>query len=326
MKKSIFLISFIFISFALIYVFSFNTLEDVDNDVSQDDFDKLSLVTIDVQYYDSVIIDMGIDMGFFERNKLEIDWTPVSRGASTVMISGEADVSFSGATRTILAYSEGSEVRLLAAPLKAPFDSISRFPKEEADKIKIVAVNVLTGEPIMYAHKGLEYFGADISNIEFVAVSSEEAMQEMFNRGEIDFVKYFPEIDLNAPNTYLFLSDEYLQDETIIQGLLTTQKVIDEKPEALEKFVKSIYEITQYIIANSEETKNFIREKYDYDEKYVEYLHKSVYLGVSNVNYVPEKDDIQGLFNDISTILEVEMKRPVEDFIYPDFALKAVEL
>lgn len=274
------------------------------------------------------------DKKFFDKYGVEVErifYEPSVPG-SNILASGEADVAIIGLTAYVSAYLSGAELKWLAKPFTVSTQfGISRFPKEEAGKIKKAAVPVIGVEPHLILIKALENFGADPGKVEFIAIPPAAARLELLKKGEVDLIivnseKFLAELGAEE-KYYVFEPYEMLGGKSFFRGIIAGENTLKEKPGGLKKFVFAVYDAMNYIAGHPEETKTYLRQKYEMSEERAGAFYNRFVKSKEGVGFAPDAESIAELTELIKKEFDpTKPERDIEGFIYPDFAREAVGL
>lgn len=294
--------------------------------------DKLKVVYLKDNSEDTgFLLNFTQDKGFYAKNNLEIERLEVMQKVDSTLMTGEADVTISGLTPYVMLYLNDAEPRVLANVFNEyTYIGLSRFPKENANSIKKVAVYAFGKEPHMRMIAALKNLGLDPdpARVDFTAAPAYQNQEAMLAKGELDFIiipSNLSEFYLNK-NYSLYKYDEMLPNSGLYRGIVTTKKDLEEKPEQLKNFVFSIYESLKYMSDNSEETITYIKNKYSLSDEEAKRRYNNFMQAAKKAKYVPGAQ----INNNILEFVKSEAKptnpdRDLSGFFYSDFARQAAE-
>jgi NitT/TauT family transport system substrate-binding protein len=116
----------------------------------------------------------------------------------------------------------------------------------------------------------LLYNGLSIDDVELVDLKPSGIVKAVIN-GDIDAGVTW---DPNVYNIKKELGDNAVSwsvVESFYFVLIAKKDWINNKPEAAERFIKSVLGAEDYIKDNSEEAKEFVKNRFDYDSAYIDY-------------------------------------------------------
>ena len=216
------------------------------------------------------------DQGYFKENGLEVTLKGYGSGkaCADALIAGEADISTS-ADNVFVSYSfEHADFRVLGTiATKQVKELVARKDKG------ITTINDLIGKKIGVTKKSgaefqlgvfLTFNGISQEDVELVDLKPPEMMGAISN-GDVDAVFVW--------DPYLYNIKKELGDNAISWPggqdfyfvLLTKEDWIENNPAAAERFMKSLLEAEEYIKDNSEESKESIKDRFEYESDYMDY-------------------------------------------------------
>lgn len=276
-----------------------------------------------------VLSDIAESQGFYKKNNVVVEKVSTDKKDFTNMLmTGAADVSMGTYVGALTAYLSNAETRVVANAF-IPYTrfGLSRFPKDQANMIKKVAVQSLTGDPVNTMNASLKKIGVDPASVEMVAAPSDDVRQEMLARGEIDFIIIVSEERLNAidpaRNFVVYDADEIQQGLKSLRPITTVDKVLNEKPEALKGFVTAVYQTLQFMDNNPEQVKQYLQEKYAFSSERAEAYYRRYQNARRDVPFVPSLEYVKNTAESIKQSQKIESDRNVEGFVFADYAVQA---
>ncbi|GAF81390.1 unnamed protein product, partial [marine sediment metagenome] len=118
--------------------------------------------------------------------------------------------------------------------------------------------------------KFLLYNGLSIDDVELVDLKPSGIVRAVIN-GDVDAGVTW---DPNVYNIKEELGDNAVSwsvVESFYFVLITKKNWINNKPEAAERFMKSVLGTEDYVKDNSEDAKEFIKDRFDYESAYIDY-------------------------------------------------------
>jgi NitT/TauT family transport system substrate-binding protein len=198
---------------------------------------------------------VGVQKGFFREEGLEIDTSPSTGGATGIpgLIAGSYDIAFGNVVSMLLAASQGIDIRVIAAGTKiaeAKFDYSSVIVRKESGikkgpdlEGKVVAVNTRNNVIWLYARAWIKATGGNPDRVTYKEVPHPQ-MEDAILRKQVDagymvtpyvgLAKAKPELEAIAtPYSEVQLGVD-------VGEYLTTSKVLQEKPQVIERFTRAL--------------------------------------------------------------------------------------
>ena len=328
-KKPLFIIPVITLAAISIWAFTNRTAEQL---VSTQ---PLKMIVVRDLGDVNLVQEIATKKGFFEKNGVPVE--PVvlekisdTRNVNTVLLSGEADVLMTGIMGEFAVYLNNADVRWIAQTF-TPFSffAVSRFERNDFNSIRTVGVIRFGGEPALITDAVLSAMHLDPANVKLVAIPTNAARKELLDKGDLDLIivnseQFIYESKLDTRYTVVS-PEELFAGSSLYRGIMTTGKVLQENPEAVKRFVASIYQSMEYIKANPEEVKQYMREAYRYSDEQASQSYGRFIAAYTGVNFVPS---ISLLENTLATIKDkfkpTNPERGLGEFIYEAFARDAV--
>ena len=212
----------------------------------------------------SAFVDFGIEKGFFDKQKLEIDLQPTQGGAATIpaLVSGDIQVGGSNVVSLLLASSKDLPIQAIAggttaqpagekdfgALLAAKGKGIS---KPEDLEGKTVAVNTLNNIAEVVVKAALEKQGVDPESIKLSEVPFPE-MEPALAKGSVDAAfSIEPFVTQSVQKGDEVLGYSYVDTESDMQvgAYAVTNQFAESDPDAVKAFQAAIKETADYVAA-----------------------------------------------------------------------------
>ena len=286
-----------------------------------------------IQNLDDVnfVFNFADDKGFFAKNNLKVAGVVLDADSDSVMQTGDIDARIGDLSGTISAYLNNTEPRWIATPFRRFTGiAISRFSKDEASKIKKVAIIKFGTAAQTIVDATLRKIGVDPSMLEYVAAPSEAVREAMLESGQADFTLINSEkflLDSGKIDKFqVYSSEELFGGTSFLRVITTTAKKVQEKPEQLQKFVTAFYQATKYMLANKDETLQYLENKEGLSKEDAAKFYNSFSQAVQDVQYVPDLNQISNLTESVQRILKpTNPSRDMQNFVESSFAQKAVK-
>jgi NitT/TauT family transport system substrate-binding protein len=223
----------------------------------------------------SAFVGFGIEKGFFEKQKLEIDLQPTQGGAATIpaLVSGEIQVGGSNVVSLLLASSKGLPIQAIAGGTSARASGEKDFgallvPKgkgiSEPEDLegKTVAVNTLNNIAEVVVKAALEKEGVDPDSLKLSEVPFPE-MEPALAKGSVDAAfSIEPFVTQSVQKGDKVLGYSYVDTESDMQvgAYAVTNQFAESDPEAVEAFQAAVKETADYVAGHEDEFRTFLSE------------------------------------------------------------------
>ena len=250
-----------------------------DGGGASDDGGPASVSVQDTAGVPSAFLEYGVEQGFFDDQRLDVEVTPSQGGATVVpaVVSGDSDIAGSNVVSVLLAQSKDIPIKIVApgtfvrtdeqqdfSAILVPGDSDIRSPRDLEGKT--LAVNTLENVAELTAKESLTKQGVDVSGIELAEVDFPD-MNGALAQGRVDAafqIEPFVSLGLKEGNRVIdrpyvgtkpglqigsyFTSEQFLAENADVvdrfrQGVADTAAAISEDPEAFREFLPKASEI-----------------------------------------------------------------------------------
>src|SRR5215212_8588632 len=223
--------------------------------------DKLKLALGQRGNWDTAISELGQKAGIFKRHgvELEILWTEGAGESQQAAISGSVDIGLAGTVSAFSAYQKGAPLRVIAAEATGAAD----YWYVRADS-PIRSIRDLDGRTIAYSTNGASTHTFVLALLKDsgatgkpVATGGPAATFTQVMSGQIDAGWSAPPFGLEAAakNRIRIIaraSDVRVGRETTIRSLVTTVPVLDNKRDAIKRYVRGYRETIDWMYASEE--------------------------------------------------------------------------
>jgi NitT/TauT family transport system substrate-binding protein len=249
----------------------------------------------------SAFVAFGIEKGFFEKQKLEIDLQPTQGGAATIpaLVSGDIQVGGSNVVSLLLASSKDLPIRAIAGGTNAQPAGEKDFgallaakgkgitdPKDLEGKT--VAVNTLNNIAEVVVKAALEKKGVDPESIELSEVPFPE-MEPALAKGSVDAAfSIEPFVTQSVQKGDEVLGYSYVDTESDMQvgAYAVTDKFAESDPEAVKAFQAAVKETADYVGAHEDEFRTFLSESAKIPPKLAKSIVLPTWTGEVNADSV----------------------------------------
>lgn len=287
---------------------------------------------------------VAITNGYFEEEGLEIDLVNAG-GADKVMaalLSGDADVGFSGPEATIYVYNNGQKNYMINFALLTIRDGsfiCGRTDEEftmESLRGKSILGGRLGGVPEMALEYAIKKYGLGVSRVGYdsdVYVRTDvqfNAMAGAFLNGEGDYTTLFEptatQLEREGKLFVLAPVGDFVGDVAYTSYYVTKEYLEDNK-DTVEKFTRAIYKGQQFVLNNSDEKVAEVLIK-TFNELTLEELTKVVSryrkAGVWNDSPVFDEKYLTNLMNIMTTANELDKVAPFNVIVNNEIAKRVV--
>src|ERR671911_1702183 len=226
----------------------------------------------------SAFVGFGIEKGFFEKQKLQIDLQPTQGGAATIpaLVSGDIQVGGSNVVSLLLASSKDLPIRAIAGGTTAQASGEKDFgallaakgkgiSEPEDLEGKTVAVNTLNNIAEVVVKAALEKKGVDPDSLELSELPFPE-MAPALAKGSVDAAfSIEPFVTQSVEKGDKVLGYSYVDTESDMQvgAYAVTNQFAETDPEAVKAFQAAIKETADYVAGNEDEFRTFLSENAD---------------------------------------------------------------
>jgi ABC-type nitrate/sulfonate/bicarbonate transport system substrate-binding protein len=242
----------------------------------------------------SAFVAFGVDKGFFEKEKLDIELQPTQGGAATIpaLVSGDIQVGGSNVVSLLLAGSKDLPIRVIAGGTVAQPEGEKDFGaivvakdsgiKQPADlEGKTVAVNTLNNVAEVVVKASLEKQGVDPESLKLSEVPFPE-MEPALQKGSVDAafsIEPFVTQSVQAGDKAIDYSYVETEPEMQIGAYAVTQQFAEQNAEAVESFKAAIAGTATYVGSHQDEFRTFLSEDAEIDPKLAETIHLPQWKG-----------------------------------------------
>lgn len=292
----------------------------IADNVNEDEPIKITLAEMKAPV--SAPITIAHLKGFYEDEGLDVDVKSFSIGRLGIdaLINGGADFGNTGDFVTMNMIYRGGDLKVISTYFRDD-ESLSIVGKKSAgienvNDLEGKRVGVAIGTPLeMYLYNLAKKYDIDYDKIEKINIAIPD-MPSALNKGSIDaYSSVEPFItpiakSLGNDSTVIFEKDVY--EATGI--LLATNKVISDKPEAVEKFNNAINMGIEFLNDNPEEAYSILADYYGSDVE-------TIRLSIERTNFILDFNKGK-LIEDLKEEYElgVELNYLDKDSKMPDFS------
>lgn len=190
--------------------------------------------------------------GFFERNGLNVGqpFNAQQVGAVDVLLSGDADVIVEGGPQVLTAVARGADLRIFGSTVnKYTFVVVGPKNLQGIDSLagKKLGVSAPGGSVSRAAAVMLDQFGLT-GKVELQHIADLATRLAALQQGQVDAILISPPVgQITSTGDFHTIYDLSDDMEFLLTSLATSGKFFDANPEALRRFIKSLYEAEQWI-------------------------------------------------------------------------------
>lgn len=197
-------------------------------------------------------IYVGIKKGFFAAEGIELELVPSSSGAVGIpaLIGGALDISYGNTVSSILAASQGLDIKVIAVTLEgAPVltgliarttDQITRG----ADLVgKTVAVNARNNIVWLYAREWISATGGDPSKVNFREIGFPQMGDALIQKqvdAVVDVEPFRSKMLANADLSEVSKPYDFVQPDVQVGNYVASGAVTRDKKDVLDRFLKAL--------------------------------------------------------------------------------------
>jgi NitT/TauT family transport system substrate-binding protein len=227
----------------------------------------------------SAFVAFGIEKGFFEKQKLQIDLQPTQGGAATIpaLVSGDIQVGGSNVVSLLLASSKGLPIRAIAGGTSAQGAGEKDFgallvkkdsPRRGVGDLRgtAVAVNTLNNIAEVVVKATLEKHGLDPENsVRLTEVPFPEMASALEKNAVAAAFSIEPFVTQTVQAGGKVIDYSYVETEPEMQvgAYAVTDQFAESDPEAVKRFQAAIKETADHVAANEGEFRTFLSENAD---------------------------------------------------------------
>lgn len=222
---------------------------------------------------ETAAIRLGNEKGFFSDDGIDLQITDTTSGAAslTALVAGQFDVVFANTVSVMQANDKGLPLVMVAAAststgvqgkdfsgLMVSSKSTLKTPKDLEGKT--IASNTVKNIGELTARISVEKAGGSTAGLKFVELPF-DTMEQALESGQIDaawMVEPFHTAALQ--NGLRDLTSNYVDTAPGLTAaaFVTTQQVIDQKPELIKKFISAMTKSGDYANAHGDEVRTII--------------------------------------------------------------------
>jgi len=192
--------------------------------------------------------------GFFEENGLNVDqpFNAQQSGAVDVLLSGDADVIIEGGPQVLTAVGAGADLKILGSTVnKYTFVVLSPTNISSLDDLvgKKLAISAPGGSVSRSAAVLLENKGLS-DKVELQSIADLATRLAALQQGQVDGIVISPPVKQLTDTGDFHVIYDMTEDpdmEFVLTSIATTGKFLDANPEALRRFILSLYQAEQWI-------------------------------------------------------------------------------
>jgi ABC-type nitrate/sulfonate/bicarbonate transport system substrate-binding protein len=280
-----------------------------------------------------LLVDTAKEQGYFLDNGLEVE-KKVSNNNAVFLAAGESDLGIFPVPSVIAGFYNDQGFKWVAKTnnYMSSNYAVSRFSQEEINKVKTVGVMKLgNAEQAVWPSilKGMGHTGTD--KLKFVAAPDSQTKLALLEKNEIDlsFILSFAQMkELKSKNKYTIIAprDVFKEDIQMPVGIITMNKVLQDKPELTKGFTKAIYKSVQYIKNNKNKTIATIKSNYGFSDEDAKELYADIMDSRNNLNFVPETSAVEEIANFVKSKAKPKNpNRKLDELIFKDYAQEAIK-
>ena len=228
------------------------------------------------EYLTGALVYVAEDQGIFEENGLDVTIKGYASGkaCADALIAGEVDISTSSGFVFVSNSFDHTDLRIFGTVAAAQVkELVARKDKG------ITTIDDLVGKRIGVTRKSsaefllgifLTFNALSYKDVELVDLKGSEIVEAISN-GDIDAAFTWDPHTYNIKKELGDNAISWFGGEDFYFLLLTKGDWIEKNPAAAERFLKSVLGAEDYLKENSEEAKEFVKNRFDYESDYIDY-------------------------------------------------------
>ncbi|TDC50366.1 aliphatic sulfonate ABC transporter substrate-binding protein [Jiangella ureilytica] len=316
--------------------------DDSDDSGDQATTGGRETVELNVGYIDTSINGVGLisvanDLDLWEKAGIDVNLTPFTNGPTQVeaMAAGSLDVGYMGAGAT---WMPASGQAVIVAPSEATYgDFLIASPDSGAQRVEDIE-GLRVGVPVggsgeMILSLALDAAGLTEDDIEKVPLDP-PAVVSAFVSGQIDVAAIFSplsdQIMQSVPEAVVIANNKDFPDVTFLGAWVASNEAMEDKQEAVERFLEVYIEANDYRKENPEDTVELAAaesgapaEQLQGQVDALEWFTSDQLLADNEDGATRERfGALQDLFVELG---RMESARPVEEWVNIDLFAQAAE-
>jgi NitT/TauT family transport system substrate-binding protein len=192
--------------------------------------------------------------GIFKKNGLDVDepFNAQASGAVGVLLSGDADVIVEGGPQVLTAVAAGADLKILGSTVNkytfvvvAP-NSVKNLSDLKGKKLAVSAPggSVSRAAEVLLAEKKLT------NNVQLQNIADLPTRLAALQQGQVDAIVISPPVNSLIKTGDYHIIYDMTQDtklEALLTSIATTGDFLKKNPEALRRFILSLYQAEQWI-------------------------------------------------------------------------------
>lgn len=230
-------------------------------------------------------IYLGMEQGFFEEQGIDLTLETAQGGAAVVpgVMSGQYQFGFSNVTSLLVATQEGLPLTVVANGVAstgeagADFGAVVAKPESGITDAaglagKRVAVNTLNNIGTTTINESIRAAGGDPSGVEYVELPFPD-MPAALDAGNVDAIWVVePFLTIATGNGATVVASNYVDaaDDLTVAVYFTSQQVVSEDGDLVERFTTALEESLEYASANEDQTRAVLGTYTQIDQAVIE--------------------------------------------------------
>lgn len=311
---------------ALFYV---NNLKKTEKPKVAEEKVKVAYVGSIVDY--DLLLDIATEKKFASENSLAIEKMPQVKDSTDILITKNSDYILNTTTNVLSYYLGAKDNQDNVQWIAAVTDNISnqflvtKYSKDDLSKIKTAGVKRIGGAGQVYMAAVLGKIDSKIQP-KYISTNDEPTKLQLLQKGNVDAViissTQSRDEAAKISGLYVYDCNDFLKDFKIPGGVMALSSTVKDRPELSERFVKTIYQSSQYIKNNKADTIKFIQSHYSLTESQAADSYNSLRGSLAS-SYVPNAENLQEISALVKSVFSLDSKKDLSGFIYTNFAEKA---
>jgi ABC-type nitrate/sulfonate/bicarbonate transport system substrate-binding protein len=319
--KKVFIFVLVFLVLVIVFFGYKNSSSKPDKTSKAVSLEKFKLAVPNNVSEPKFVLGYAKDNGFLEKQGIDLEVVPMEQAPYQAVAGGQVDAMFGGLTRPMTLYLNQSEPRLLMN-LFNTFDNhvVSRYPQNESDKIKKVAINAVGGETRQMTDFILKKLNLDPARIEHVTAPSVPARIAMLENGDVDLIILPSQEAVNIvskSDKYYQLNSELLQkDSFFLRSIISNKEIIEKNPEKMQKFIVGLKNAVIDERENKAKSIAYIKKELAISDDESIAFYTDFMSASAGISFAPSINDELKKIADMNKEETTNPERDLAEFIY----------
>jgi len=285
-------------------------------------FDNLKVAYQEDGINNYLMIDIAEDKGYFKQNGITVERKVGLKSISSFVISGEVDISQSALGVPLSGFFADQDLKVLAITEKysSMMNIVSRFSEDKLASIKNVEVDRVGGAIQNNFWVMSKNLGLDSGAMNYVVSASPQATVALLNKGSVDLgmiTNYEAIKTLREGGKYTFIDPQKAyQGVSSPLGIVSTSKTINEKSDALKRYIASVKKASAYFSKHKDEMVTFITNKYGFGKEDAEAAYNNITVSTKGLDYTVDVNMLKDITESVKAVNKPSNPgRDIQEFV-----------